>query len=1408
MRKFITLFLVISLAFQLKSQDCATWTEGCISDAVYEWVVTLAPGAALDFGTLTPANAWTITQIGTNPEVWSIQTFDPDPANPLVFSLGEWSAIGLACDQVNIQGDAECVLDDCLNCSSVQTCEITAGIPTNIQCMDNGTPGDPSDDTFTFDLLVNEPLGSTSWNADDPLNSSGTYGTVVTMGPYAISGGALTITITDSNDPTCTDQVQVSPPNPCSNSTSCILTIDSVIEGACNDNGTPFNIIDDYFEVFVNATATDGGLSNQFTVSTGVSTFGPFQYGIGGNITVPSDGMDYTLTFTDADDPLCVETRVISNEPCCQVDLETTVIPVTNNMLDDGEIQICINSGIAPYNIEISPTQGSIYEAPGTCSSNFVIAGLAQGDYEVTITDGDGCVTVVSNQTISGPDCTGFQLSDVIANPVSCNGSTDGTIEVNLYDEGEASSITVEVGNGVPPVTFTDLDGTLVVENVPPGQYDVALFDNNGCEVTFLFNPVVVSEPDPITYEATVGNATTIGGEDGSILLCLDGGNGGFTAVIEPDTGMVVLNAPGCLSGSGILLEDLPADNYTVTIADQNGCPMVLDFIVNDPTCPLELVLDDTTHVECGGDNTGAMTVTVVGSTPPVSISLNGGITFLPSQTDTTFVIENLLAGDYGSIIVADNLGCWTTFDNPIEIEETPIITLDPGITHVSTFGGDDGNIFMCLNGGVPPYDVSVSPNIGNLIMDFPQEECMGTYNLSVAEAGIYEITVTDELNCSQVFTVEVLEPTCPGFTAGELEVTDITCYGANNGSVTITMNGGTPPYTYTLSGIQPVDTMSNTYTFEGLDEGVYDLMITDAAGCFVPYPTTLEVAEPRALFSTISSIPPCVGEDNGVICLTPEEGTPGYSYNIFNEDGDEMTVEQGPGECDGDFHVDMEVTAGIYFVELIDTMGCIAHGLHTVSEVEVITGFTVTPACTGTETGEINLTAAGANPPYEYLWSNNEETEDIENLAAGTYTVTVMDQRGCTAINMTEVGVEDIALDFNAAETCTEQNAGAIITTVTNGSSNYDLTWTGAGTSGTQNDNASDVITVSDLNVGSYDITVTDSRGCTATGSTVVNVYAMSVDMVSGDACAGQDNGFVGATPVSGIPDYTFNWSNNSVEGVISDLAPGTYTVTITDINGCTAEDQTTISEYELIPSFTVSNVCSGGNTGAIVVDVENGTGNIDYQWSNNQAGNPLGNIGTGTYTVTITDELGCSVTGSAEVNEFDSPTAVATGDATIQLGESTEVSVDASGGTAPYTYNWIPAFVANPTAATTQATPNTTTTFTAEVTDANGCIASDTVLIIVVPPVIVSVPNAFSPNGDTKNDIFEYFVPNMDAEIQTFQVFDRWGKLLHDDPTAGWDGIYKGKEQPVGTYVYVLEYFDALNRKATLKGHFSLIR
>ncbi len=401
--------------------------------------------------------------------------------------------------------------------------------------------------------------------------------------------------------------------------------------------------------------------------------------------------------------------------------------------------------------------------------------------------------------------------------------------------------------------------------------------------------------------------------------------------------------------------------------------------------------------------------------------------------------------------------------------------------------------------------------------------------------------------------------------------------------------------------------------------------------------------------------------------------------------------------------------------------------GACSATAVEVTATQTNIIGCFGDATGAIDITVTGGVPPYTYAWSNDATTEDLTGLTAGTYTVTVTDGIGTTGTLSVTLTQPDAVTPIGTPShvSCRGGNNGSIELTVTGGTGSYNFDWNGS----PAGDGSS---WITDLEAGTYTVTVTDANNCTGTTSVTVNEPASDVSAdISGStnvSCNGGTNGTATVAPAGGTPGYTYSWSNNQTAATATGLAAGTYTVTVTDLNNCEATASVTISEPSaLSASITAqTNVsCNGLSDGSATVEAMGGTSPYTYDWAGTPAGTvTITGINAGSYTVTITDNLGCSVTTVATITQPDALSLMTTQmNATCNGDNDGTATVTPDGGTTPYTYVW------SNGQTDAMAIDLIAGTYTVTVTDANGC--AGTTSVSITQPAVLAI--ATSPTSAT---------------------------------------------------------------------------
>jgi gliding motility-associated-like protein len=354
----------------------------------------------------------------------------------------------------------------------------------------------------------------------------------------------------------------------------------------------------------------------------------------------------------------------------------------------------------------------------------------------------------------------------------------------------------------------------------------------------------------------------------------------------------------------------------------------------------------------------------------------------------------------------------------------------------------------------------------------------------------------------------------------------------------------------------------------------------------------------------------------------------------------------------------------------------------------------------------------------------------------------------------------------------------------------------------------------------GSYTVTltVTSDSGCVKviTKNIVVNpLLSAQVNVLSPVVCHNDCNASVTASAVNGLPPLTYQWNTGQTSSTLSGLCSGTYTVTITDSLNCTATASVFVANPPPL-SLTVSTTddyCGQLCIGTAQVSAVGGNGPYTYLW--NPAGQTtayVNNLCQGTYDILITDANGCTVAGTATVGYVDyfPPFSAVPPETTIYQGQSVNIYSTVYPGA---TYQWSPPDGLNSTTIPNPvATPQQSITYIVQFADSNGCPNSDTVRIIVRETICIEpeifVPNAFSPNGDGNNDIL-YVRGNTIREL-LFRIYNRWGEKVFEttDPSAGWNGTYKGARVQPGVYDYYLEATCVDNERFFKKGNITVLR
>ena len=539
---------------------------------------------------------------------------------------------------------------------------------------------------------------------------------------------------------------------------------------------------------------------------------------------------------------------------------------------------------------------------------------------------------------------------------------------------------------------------------------------------------------------------------------------------------------------------------------------------------------------------------------------------------------------------------------------------------------------------------------------------------------------------------------------------TNVLCNGASTGSATVTPSGGTTPYTYSWTGGG-----GTSATTTSRAAGAYTVTITDAASCTAT--TSVTITQPSSALSgsiTAQTNVGCNGASTGSATVTASGGTSGYTYSWTGGGGSSATT---TGRA-----------AGAYTVTITDANSCTATTSVTITQPTALSGSITAQTnvgCNGASTGSATVTASGGTSGYTYSWTGGGGTSaTTTGRAAGAYTVTITDANSCTATTSVTITQPASAVSGSiTAQTnvlCFGASTGSATVTASGGTSGYTYSWTGGGGSSA---------TTTGRAAGAYTVTVTDANSCTATTSVTITqpASAVSASTTADSNATCIAGGGATATPSGGTGPYTYLWSNADTTASITGITPGTYTVTISDANSCTATSSVAISAAP-IPSVAASldsnATCSAG--GGATATPSGGTSPYTYAWSNLASTASITGVVAGTYTVTITDANSCTATSSVTITGATVIVGVTPANPIVCAGAATGTSMTASGAT---TYAWSPATGLNTTTgATVVALPSVTTTYTVIGTTGT---CNDTTTVTVTLSSIDSIVLTASPQN-----------------------------------------------------------------------------
>jgi gliding motility-associated-like protein len=1010
---------------------------------------------------------------------------------------------------------------------------------------------------------------------------------------------------------------------------------------------------------------------------------------------------------------------IVDRKGCSDLDSFLIVGPTAVAANPGNTNQLC--SGVCNNKVWVAPTGGDPFATAqpngifyqtiwdgNPLLNNDTLYNLCPGTHTCVVTDSNACPkTVIITINPATPIAfTRVPASGAIA--INCLNNCNGVASVTGVSGGSPGyGFSWLPPTGAASGTATSSTYSGLCGSVAGITYTCTISDLNSCTVTATFTvtaPPALTHP-PITFtnpKCAAGQGLAVG----SATVTESGGTPIYTYTWQPS------------GGNSSTASNLSGGSYTVHIKDNLGCLDSASTILTTPPA-ITGTMSPITNPTCPNLNDGQLCVTAGGGTPAYTYTW----TSAPASGTLSCTAPNLTVPIGGSstyqVLITDANSCTLTVTGTVSSPTPAVVTQSVTQVKCGSAPCTGSATLSVAGGGGGAFTYAWSCAAGNTT-PILSGQCAGTS---------CNYTVTDQVtNCK--YTGTVVFNAAPPVLNVSISATLLNCFGDCSSVITSTVSGGVLAYTYAWSGSNPIPCGSPTCTTQSsMCAGTYTLQITDANGC--TNSANVTIAQPPALTITIvPTQPTCGGACDGSMLETQAGGSGSYATNVWSPSvapPNATNSTLNPTNLCG-----LAAPGQTYTVTTTDSKGCIGTATATLINPSSMTVTVATGSitCNGLSNGTATASVAGGVSPYTFNWDGGGFTNSIDTsaLAVGPHTLIVKDVNGCVSATIPFSIVAPAVITacvINQLNTCGPCTGSISASCSSGGTGPYSYTWTPA-------DGNGNTVNATNLCVGPHTVTVGDANGCPTASTTFTITHIVSVNLAASSqsvSCNGGCDGLATATASGGTANYNMFWTSSPTNATVTTcpstpnvcatpntLCPGTYVIHVTDFVGCTNIDSVVIGNP---PTMTVTatqtNIkCFGTCNGSATVTVGGGTPGYSINWSDiGIAPSPRSGLcampPATPLTYTVTDSRGCPVVQTLTITSNPQFTVTPTITSPTVCGGLGSIAVNATGGTAGYTFTWTPPLPG--TSTVTTATPNSTLSgitaniYTVTITDFNGC-------------------------------------------------------------------------------------------------------